>query len=343
MQQDFTGHCEDRHCRVIIGQTMRQGRHNRSDCMNIKKYGPYHTAEEIYTEFDELIVKGCGGASVTLGASVQGRPLRAWSAGPSAGAPAIIYIAQCHAIEFIATEQCLAIARSLASERRDLLEKVKIWFFPVMNPDGHDKVCRLLGKHLIPLVKTNANRVDINRNFPVGFYEPHVGGVMAGSHKKTINYHGPSPLSEPESLALVRLVDMARPSISLALHSFGEKICWPPCHNKSVCPDAGLYKSITGGMAALQPHPYKTHPDNELYLTYGDINDWLYYERDVLGILLEIGPMGMARHLPASLWNIFMWANPGDVAATTANNTAACLHLADLAARGVRKGAMPVV
>jgi len=303
------------------------GKRNRG--VDLTKYGPYRTPVEIYEHFRKVLGGLPGYEEHSLGETRRGRRLYAWSVGE--GAASVLYTAGCHAIEFIGVEQCAAIADELAGPRRGLLEKACVWFMPVLNPDGHYKVRELIRRRLCPLVKTNARRVDLNRNFPVGFHEPHKGGIMAGSHVKLINYHGPAPISEPESKALEKLVDLARPAFAMNLHSFGEKICFPPCHYKGRTADHELFEKIGGEMAALQPHPYKVCAENEMYLTYGDISDWMYEEKGIKPFLLEIGAFGMFASPPSSWWNIFAWTCPPDAAAATANNTAACVHLVEAA------------
>ncbi len=304
--------------------------------MDLTKYGPYRTPQEIYEHFRRTLDGAPNVEELRVGESVRGRAIYAWGAGGGPGSPAVLFMSGCHAIEFIGLEQNAAIVEKLVRERAELLDKVRVWFLPVMNPDGHYRVRELIARHRIPLVKTNANRVDLNRNFPVGFYEPHKGGIMAGSHRKLINYHGPSPISEPESKALESLVDKARPELALALHSFGGCIRFPPCHTKEKAPDHDLLASIASGMAARQKTPYEVGPEHELYLTYGDISDWLYFDKKVLPFLMEIGKIGIKKTPPHSWYNIFMWTNPPDAAAETANNTDACLHLIERAASGAR-------
>jgi hypothetical protein len=302
----------------------------------LSQYGPYRTAHEIYEHFRRTLAGAPNVEEIKLGETWRGRPLYAWGVGGGPETPGVLYSSGCHAIEFVGLEQSAAIVGKLVKERADLLDKVRVWFFPVMNPDGHYRVIEQIRKRRCPLVKTNARRVDLNRNFPVGFHEPHKGGMMAGSHRKLINYHGPSPISEPESQALEKLVGLSKSSIALALHAFGESIRFPPCHTTVKSPDHNLCMSIAAGMAKRQPSPYKTGPEYELYLTYGDINDWLYYDKKVLSFLLEIGSFGMSKQPPQSWWNIFMWTNPPDSRAAVANNTDACLYLAEQAASGVK-------
>ncbi len=305
--------------------------------LDLTEYGPYHTAHEIYELFDILAGKPPGGERLKLGETWHGRPLYAWRFGGGPDTPAVLYIGGCHAIEFIGVEQCAAVAARIVHERAELLEKVCVWFFPVMNPDGHYRVRDLIRRRRIPLVKTNARRVDLNRNFPVGFHAPHKGGIMAGSHRKIINYHGPRPISEPESQALEKLVGLAKPAAALALHSFGESLRFPPCHTTEKTPDHELLAAVAADMVSFQKSPYKVGAESEMYLTYGDISDWLYFDKDVLPFLLEIGSFGLKKAPPRSWFNIFMWTNPPDAHAEIENNTDACVRLAELVADGARK------
>jgi len=47
---------------------------------------------------------------------------------------------------------------------------------------------------------------------------------------------------------------------------------------------------------------------------------------------MEIGKFGMKAMPPQSWWNVFMWTNPPDSRVAVANNTDACLYLAEQAA-----------
>ena len=69
---------------------------------------------------------------------------------------------------------------------------VEVWLVPVANPDGSAAGMRC-----------NANGVDLNRNFPWD-WRPSDGG--------------PSPLSEPETQALVTLVEQLRPDVVIWVH-----------------------------------------------------------------------------------------------------------------------------
>lgn len=75
---------------------------------------------------------------------------------------------------------------------------------PCLNPDGIAKTQR-----------TNANGVDLNRNYPASSWSP--------EYSKDRYYPGPQASSEPEIKALVDLVNQIQPKIITHFHS------WEPC------------------------------------------------------------------------------------------------------------------
>lgn len=75
---------------------------------------------------------------------------------------------------------------------------------PCLNPDGYSKKER-----------TNANGVDLNRNFPCRDW--------SSEAKAPRYYPGPSPGSEREVQALVKLIEDEKPHLIVHFHS------WEPC------------------------------------------------------------------------------------------------------------------
>lgn len=79
------------------------------------------------------------------------------------------------------------------------------WYLiPCFNVDGFSKNKR-----------TNANGVDLNRNFPTPDWSP--------EHKAPRYFPGSAPNSEPETQALVKLIHAIRPQLIVHFHS------WEPC------------------------------------------------------------------------------------------------------------------
>ncbi|MDX6413549.1 MAG: murein peptide amidase [Gaiellaceae bacterium] len=84
-------------------------------------------------------------------------------------------------------------------ESTPLPPETDVWIVENANPDGFARSTR-----------TNADGVDLNRNFPWHWRRQDLPGNR--------HYSGPHPLSEPESRLLARLVLLLRPSVSIWFH-----------------------------------------------------------------------------------------------------------------------------
>ncbi|TML87232.1 MAG: murein peptide amidase A, partial [Actinobacteria bacterium] len=131
--------------------------------------------------------------SVVLGRSVQGRPIRAFEVGDPASPRRVLVVGCIHGNE----PAGIAIADALAQGPAAL--GVVLWIVPDLNPDG-----------VAADTRQNADRVDLNRNFPWQWQPLGPPG--------TTFYSGARPLSEPESRIAERLVLRVRPQISIWFH-----------------------------------------------------------------------------------------------------------------------------
>ncbi len=129
---------------------------------------------------------------VTLGASVEGRTISAERLG-EAGDRRVLVIGVIHGDE----DDGLAIIQKLRNLGAP--DNAELWLVESMNPDG-----------VAHQVRQNANRVDLNRNFP---YKWGPIGVPGDSQ-----YAGTGPASEPETQAIVNLIDQLRPDIVIWYH-----------------------------------------------------------------------------------------------------------------------------
>lgn len=129
-----------------------------------------------------------------VGRSVQGRPLRAITVGT--GARRVLWIGGIHGDE---TEGVLATAELLRTVAEDpvLTASVTLTVLEDANPDGRAARRR-----------TNANGVDLNRNFPAANFDP------------SPPEHGGFPLSQPESRAVDALIDAVHPELIVVMHSW---------------------------------------------------------------------------------------------------------------------------
>ncbi|MBS1120108.1 MAG: Carboxypeptidase [Deltaproteobacteria bacterium] len=157
-----------------------------------------------------------------LGHSVDHIPILAASFGPVTADRVSIVIAGLHAIEWIGVETAVALTERLAKapppDRRVIV-------VALANPDGYRAIETDLWQGRRRFRRTNARGVDLNRNWATDFLPRRKR--IAG-----FNWPGPSPYSEPEVAAIVRMLDRevaagAQIDTALSLHSFGRKLLVP--------------------------------------------------------------------------------------------------------------------
>lgn len=127
-----------------------------------------------------------------FGTSVQGRPLEAFRMGDPGGVTVAV-VGVIHGNE----EAGLLITDELLNMQ--VPKGVNLWVIPTINPDG-----TALNR------RGNANRVDLNRNFPYGWAKIGQPGYW--------QYAGPSRASEPETKALVSFFREIKPALGLWYH-----------------------------------------------------------------------------------------------------------------------------
>lgn len=128
----------------------------------------------------------------TLATSVEGRPIEVVTLGD--GPEVVLVVGGIHGNEAAG----IPLVRRLVEEAQrqpTLLVGRTLIAVPELNPDG-----------VAANERFNANGVDLNRNWPA-----------ANRHDDSAR-SGPTPLSEPESAALAKLIDRARPSRILTIH-----------------------------------------------------------------------------------------------------------------------------
>jgi protein MpaA len=126
-----------------------------------------------------------------IGRSVQGRAITAVHLGADDAPVRLVVIGQMHGDEPAGRRVVAALAGMVPAAQ------VQLWLVPTLNPDGAAASRR-----------TNAHRVDLNRNFPEGWART----------QRSIYFSGPRASSEPETRAAMAFLERVQPTAVLSFH-----------------------------------------------------------------------------------------------------------------------------
>lgn len=293
---------------------------NPASHRSIYDLGPYHNYDEFHAELDRLQSLDIKNVELSeYGESVKGRPLRKIVLSPSVvneKTPEVLVSSLIHGVELIGGEVCLAVIKRLVEDLdthpwlKAVREKARFTFVPMMNPDAFCKNTERLSNKKITLVRKNANRTDLNRNFP---YKEGLKLRHPASGSKKFKWHpsylGSHPLCEPETKLFANMVRAQNFKLSWSYHSMSGLVLIPSGHTKRPSPDHERFLEIANCFKTHQTHyPYKIIQSSELYPTIGNMDDWLYDELGILPITLEVS---RPSHVFSKRFlNPFWWMNP---------------------------------
>ena len=194
-------------------------------------------ATELQTMYPELI------RLASIGTSVEGRDLLLIEFGN--GNRRIFLNGATHAREYITTSYLMTMIDQYAYayanggtyngyDMKKILDGVTFAILPMVNPDGVNLVQNGLYSTQDPVAvakipiyrydregyvswKANINGVDLNRNYPRNWYVDRTVDAPSSSRFK-----GYSPLSEPESMAIMRYLNSNMSWAFISFHSQGE-------------------------------------------------------------------------------------------------------------------------
>lgn len=207
-----------------------------------------------------------------IGRSVEGRPIQLYASGESMS-PRIVVLAGMHGDE----PKSVSIARLFIERLQadELAGDTASWaIVPIVNPDGYQRRKR-----------RNARGVDINRNFPThNWCHASPRGRM---------YGGGKPASEPETRAVIRLIDRLHPARIVTIHSIGRGRF---CNNYD-----GPARSEAQRMHRCNGYPVTKSIG---YPTPGSFGTWVGGERKIPTITLELP----SHHSAKRCWADNLWA-----------------------------------
>lgn len=221
----------------------------------------------------------------SIGRSVQGRDITGYRFG--SGSSKIVFVGGMHGNERSSVTTMNALINYLEDRAHEIPAHRQIIIIPNHNPDGYARSSR-----------TNANTVDLNRNFPTPDWQsevqipggttlPHGGGI--------------APLDQPESAALADYIRAQRPRLVLTYHAVARVV---------ISNDAS--DSIGLGQAYGRTSGYRFSTNAAVdaggtfdYATTGEFEDWVA-TLGIPALLIELASMSrneLSTHRSA-IWNL---------------------------------------
>lgn len=247
-----------------------------------------------------------------IGASVEGRTLYSLTVGT--GKKQILMDASFHGREHMTTNVLMEMideyVKSYVNKTKfsgynvhELLQKVSIVFVPMVNPDGvtlaqggkvstsKDKLVAINnGSTNFDRWKANINGVDLNRQFDVNW---HLIEMTKPSFKE---YKGTAVYTEPEAIAMKRLIDQGDYLAYIAYHSSGQIIYWgrPKTQFERT-------KNLVKGVSKLTG--YQIMPVTKSNEPIAASEDYFTKTKDRPAMTIEIAPFAGEATVPLKHWN----------------------------------------
>ena len=282
----------------------------------------YFAGQEMYTyqrmEADIQLLKArYEGVTVdSIGTTVDGRNIYRIVIGNPNADKKMLVLASIHAREYITTPLVMRQIQEMLDRKANgetARNEVCIQFVPMANPDGVEISQRALNgltkdssKQSVRRIieswsdwgllenqdkynwylnkwKNNVNGVDLNHNFPTpGWAQLNDNRGKASSEF----YKGPSAASEPETQAIIKLVNEQKFSQVLNYHAQGQIIYWSQMHAAKEV----LEKDKAMGLIAARRTGYALVDPSADGSRYGaGFKDWLDWEKGIPNITLEVG------------------------------------------------------
>ncbi len=266
---------------------------------------PYLSPEALSGRIEDLAV-AARGEVFSYGTSVQGRPLRAVvvPSRSSASSRRVLCSANIHGPEFIGAMTALALLEAVGGTAPRWAPDAELWCIPCLNPDGYARTWEQGGRGPLAMLRTNANGVDLNRNYPrpaaSASWLPGAGSDRHGD----ATFRGPEPLSEPETAQLDVLLHTQGFHASANLHSFMGTFIPASVRRRD---DFRRYKQLARAFAQAQPHTRYRRLSSRLFDVYtGEQEDHQHHVHRTWAACVECFPLlasyGQHRRAPSTFW-----------------------------------------
>jgi len=216
----------------------------------------------------------------TYGTSKQGRALNAYYFG--SGGKTILYTGSIHGNEHSSRLLMNNWIDELDANVQNIPTGVRIVVVPSVNPDG-----------MAANTRTNANNVDLNRNYNTSDWKQDVETVNGDPFP---GGGGSAPGSEPETQSLMSLTSSLRPSLTMSYHSSASYAIANTC---------GASPSLAATYAKLSGYRNMTGVSGAFtYQITGTYDDWICERLGLASVLIELATSTSAEFSrnKAALW-----------------------------------------
>lgn len=266
--------------------------------------GHYFGPEALEIALRALAARSPRAQLVAIGGSRQGRTLWALRIGGDPRRPAVLINGAHHGDELVSVTQTLDVATTLLDaaeldpELAAWARRLDIWIVPMVNPDGIETFIerstyagRKNGRDVDgDGVVAVDEGVDLNRNYP--FRWGALGEVGSSTDPRSMYFRGDAPGSEPETQAVMRLVEATRPVASISYHTWGTVVLWPYTTDDVIDRDAELVRGVADAVAKAaprQPNRRRFRTLKKIYPVDGVDQDWMRAATGAVALLIE-GP-----------------------------------------------------
>lgn len=276
------------------------------------KDSAYHNYAELQALVNQTVAKYPGIASKTvIGKSYEGRDIVAVKISDNVKTdedePEVVYDSQQHAREHLTVEMAIYLMQlytdNYGKDARitNIVNSRELWILPQVNPDGSEYDIatgsyRSWRKNRQPNSGSTFVGTDLNRNFSYNW------GCCGGSStsKSSETYRGPSAFSAPETQVVKKFVESRviggkqQIKASIDFHTYSELVLWPFGYTQN--PTApGLNADQNNTFATLgrkmaASNGYTPEQSSDLYITDGDILDWMWGTHKIFAYTFEMYP-----------------------------------------------------
>jgi hypothetical protein len=219
-----------------------------------------------------------------IGQTVRGQTLRGIQLGK--GSRRVALIGAIHAGES-GPELMIPAFERILTEHKELLAQVSIAAIAAVNLDER----RRLAEGVPWYLRTNANGVDLNRNYPTEWETVDYTYGLDTSDPDSMTYRGPAPASEPETRAVMDFLSANSVEVVYSFHCLasicGAHLLGPKCAAK----DDAYAKKCLGYAATYCLGMDRSHPADGVFrpgTSAGSLPAWCYRELGVPAFDLEI-------------------------------------------------------